>query len=64
MFEKKSISQKGAQGELTKTSSPLVAIFKVGTSLFLIFLLEFFNFFAFFRSSLHDFLPSEYRKEQ
>ena len=48
MFDKKSIAQKEAQGEFTKTSSPLVASFKVGASLFLIFLFDFFEFFCLF----------------
>ena len=33
MFEETSIAQKEAQGAFTKTSSPLVASFKVGASL-------------------------------
>ena len=35
-----------AQGVFTKTSSPLVTSFKVGASLFLIFLFDFFEFFC------------------
>ena len=46
MFDKTSIVQKEAQGVLTKISSPLVASFKVGASLFLIFLFDFFEFFC------------------
>ena len=46
MFDKTSIAQKEAQGEFIKTSSPLVANFKVGASLFLIFLFDFFEFFC------------------
>ena len=47
MFDETSIEQKEAQGALTKTYSPLVASFKVGTSPFLIFLFDFFNCFPF-----------------
>ena len=46
MFDKTSVSQKEAQGAFTETSSPLVASFKVGASLFLIFLFDFFEFFC------------------
>ena len=46
MFDETSIAQKEAQGALTKTSTPLVASFKVGASLFLIFLFDFFEFFC------------------
>ena len=46
MFDETSIAQKEAQGAFTKTSSPLVACFKVDTSLFLIFLFDFFGFFC------------------
>ena len=41
------IAQKEAQDAFTKTSIPLVESFKVGASLFLIFLFGFLNFFAF-----------------
>ena len=47
MFDKTSIAQKETQGIFTKTSSPLVTSFKVGASLFLIFLFEFFEFLLF-----------------
>ena len=46
MFDETSISQKEAQGAFTSTSSPLVASFKVGAYLFLIFLFDFFDFFC------------------
>ena len=46
MFDETSIAQKEAQEVFTKTSSPLVASFKVGASLFLIFLFDFFDFFC------------------
>ena len=46
MFDETSIAQKESQGAFTKTSSPLVASFKVGASLFLIFLFDFFGFFC------------------
>ena len=46
MFDETSIAQKEAQGELKKTSIPLVASFKVGASLFLMFLFEFSEFFC------------------
>ena len=48
MFDETSIAQKEAQGPFTKTSSPLVASFKVGASLFLIFLFDFFEFICFY----------------
>ena len=48
MFDKTSISQKDAQGAFRKTSSPFVAIFKVGASLFLMFLFDCFEFFCLF----------------
>ena len=41
------IAQKEAQGAFTKNSSPLVASFKSGAYLFLIFLFDFFEFFDF-----------------
>ena len=47
MFLKTSIAQKEAQSTFTKTPSPLVASFKVGASLFFIFLFEFFEFVTF-----------------
>ena len=46
MFDKTYIARKDAQGAFTKTSSPLVASSKVGASLFLIFLFDFFDFFC------------------
>ena len=46
MFDETSIAQKEVQGAFTKTSIPLVASFKVGASLFLIFLFDFFDFFC------------------
>ena len=46
MFDKTSIAQKEAQGAFKKTSSPLVASFKVGASLFFIFLFDIFEFFC------------------
>ena len=46
MFDKTSIAQKEAQGVFTKTYSPLVASFKVGAYLFLIFLFDFFESFS------------------
>ena len=46
MFDETSIANKESQGAFTKTSSPLVASFKVGVSLFLIFLFDFFEFFC------------------
>ena len=46
MFDETYIAQKEAQGAFTKNSSPLVASFKVGESLFLIFLFDFFGFFC------------------
>ena len=45
MFDETSIAQKESQGAFTKTYIPLVASFKVGVSLFLIFLFNFFDFF-------------------
>ena len=47
MFNETSIANKEAHGVFTKTSSPLVASFKGGSSLFLIFLLDIFDLFAF-----------------
>ena len=46
MFDETSIAHKESQGVFTKTSSPLVASFKVGASLFLIFLFDFLDFFC------------------
>ena len=48
MFYEKSIAQKEAQVAFAKKSIPLVASFKVGASLFLIFLIDFFEFFCLF----------------
>ena len=47
MFDETSIAHKEAQGAFKKTSIPLVVSFKVGVSLFLIFLFDFFEFFCF-----------------
>ena len=47
MFDNTPIAQKEAQDAFTKTSSPLVASFKVGASLFFIFLFDFWGFFLF-----------------
>ena len=46
MFDETSIEQKEAQGAFTKTSIPLVAGFKVGACLFLIFRFDFFELFC------------------
>ena len=46
MFDETFIAQKEAQGAFTKTSSPLVVNFKVGASLFLIFMFDCFDFFC------------------
>ena len=55
MFDETYIAQKEAQGAFTKNSSPVVAGFKVGASLFLMFLFDFLNFLPYYRSSLHAF---------
>ena len=47
MLDRTYIAHKEVQDEFTKTSSPLVASFKIGASLFLIFLFDVLNFFAF-----------------
>ena len=46
MLDKTPIAQKEAHVVFTKTSIPLVASFKVGAYLFLIFLFDFFEFFC------------------
>ena len=46
MFDKTSIAQKEAQGAFTKNSSSLVGSVKVGASLFLIFLFDFYEIFC------------------